>query len=130
MYKGSSQGAQRHLHRLSVGDAIKASGHNTPQDWREEAENLRRALGDLDYKISRLPRGSKAREILVIQKQELQTKRVALKAARTASRPQPDTGRVHVLFRKLVEDKLGSAAALNLWEEAKAAHRAEGGFVS
>lgn len=125
MYKGASQGAQTHLQRQTVRDGIISAASNVRISEAEESLNHKRVIADLEHQLMVLPKDSAARKVIAARKRELELARVEQKRRYHRANPPPDHGRIQVIFRKLLERRIGKDEIAAIWAEADAIHKAE-----
>ena len=126
MYKGSSDGAQRHLHRLTTLDQVKNAGATALPEKEREAQ-LKNILYDIDNRLAKLPKNSSLRKQLAKQKANLQEIRRADKSAKQGH--AIDYVRVWSMFGALVAERYGENERKAIMREAQERYASERGLT-
>lgn len=130
MYKGASQNSQSRAFRGVYKDTAVAGGHEALLSKKEQAENLKRAIQELDRQINMLPKGSNLRRPLGLQKMKLAKLIEAAKQEKktATSGPSVNWNLVEKIFRDLVAEQIGEFEARRLYVAAKRKYAADTGI--
>lgn len=126
MYKNTSQNSQTRAFRGVYLDTAVAAGRKAPVLKGEQMENLRRAIQDAEVQANKLPKDSRERRAVVVRLETLRRQMALLRSEKAG--PKIDYCRIQVVFKKLVEAKLGEEPTQVMFNEAKAVYRAETGI--
>lgn len=125
MYKGASEGRQRHLDRVTIKDQTTAGEAAIPKS--EQAKNLTDEITRLEIQLRQLPRDSAIRKEIAARKHKLENQRAVERAAREGRGPKVDYVNILGRYRMLVEAVLGRKMNTELLDQAKREWAAEFG---